>query len=180
MSNPIIVVEPDPQWAERFATIRRELQASLAGVPVIAIEHVGSTSVPGLAAKPIIDVDIVVARPYVRIATDALESSGYVSLGDLGVPDRIAFRAPNEGIRRNVYVTVEGCLSLRNHLGLRDVLRGDPQLRDEYSAVKRRLATETGDIDVYVDGKTAIIRRILERAGLSDSDLDEIEGINRQ
>ncbi len=118
MSDPIIVVESDPRWTESFATIRRELQASLAGVPVVAIEHIGSTSVPGLAAKPIIDVDIVVCRPSVRSAIDALEASGYESLGDLGVPDRIAFRAPHDATRRNVYVTIEGCLSLRNHLGL--------------------------------------------------------------
>jgi GrpB-like predicted nucleotidyltransferase (UPF0157 family) len=180
MSNPIVVVEPDPKWAETFAWIRRQLQASIVGVPVIAIEHVGSTAVPGLAAKPIIDVDIVVAPPDVDGAVEALESIGYVSLGDLGVPDRIAFRAPDEAPRRNVYVTVEGCLSLRNHLGVREVLRTDPQLRDEYSAVKRRLAEQTGDIEVYVAGKTEIVRLILERAGLNSSELDEIEGINRR
>ena len=180
MNKAIVVVEPDPLWAESFATIRRDLQASLAGVPVVAIEHVGSTSVPGLAAKPIIDVDVVVARPHVPGAADALEASGYVALGDLGVPDRLAFQAPNDGIRRNVYVVVDGCLSLRNHLGLRSVLRSDPRLRDEYSAIKRRLAAETGDIDVYVDGKTEIIRRILERAGLASGELEEIERINQR
>ena len=179
MTTRIIVVESDPQWPEQFATVRRELDTSLAGVPVVAIEHVGSTSVPGLAAKPIIDVDVVVRRPDVRSAVEALESIGYVLLGDLGVPDRIAFTAPVDSIRRNVYVTIEGCLALRNHLGLRDVLRGDPQLRDEYSETKRQLAAGTDDIDVYVAGKTEIIRRILERAGLADGELDEIEGINR-
>jgi len=180
MNTTIVVVEPDPKWPETFASIRQQLQAMLVDVPVIAVEHVGSTSVPGLAAKPIIDVDIVVARPDVDAAVAALEASGYVSLGELGVPDRIAFRAPDEAPRRNVYVTVEGCLSLRNHLGVREVLRADPHLRDEYSAIKRQLAAQTGDIEIYVAGKTDIVRRILERAGLNSSELDEIEGINRR
>jgi GrpB-like predicted nucleotidyltransferase (UPF0157 family) len=179
MNKPIIVVESDPQWPEMFATVCRELRTALAGVPVVAIEHVGSTSVPGLAAKPIIDVDVIVRGSDVRSAVEALESSGYVLLGDLGVPDRIAFTAPVDSIRRNVYITIEGCLALRNHLGLRDVLRSDPHLRDQYSEIKRQLAAGTCDIDVYVAGKTDVIHRILERAGLTDGELEEIERINR-
>jgi GrpB-like predicted nucleotidyltransferase (UPF0157 family) len=58
------------------------------------------------------------------------------------------------------------------------VLRSDAQMRDEYSAIKRRLAGETDDIDVYLRGKSAIIRRILQRAGLATSDLDRIESVN--
>ncbi|MDP9463018.1 MAG: GrpB family protein, partial [Actinomycetota bacterium] len=167
MSSPIVVVDYDPQWPEAFATIREVLQTALDGVPVIAIEHVGSTSVPGLAAKPTIDVDVIVARPHVGEAIAALESIGYQHLGDLGVPDRHALKAPRDAIRQNTYVIVEGCLSLRNHLGVREVLCGDPELRSEYSSVKRRLATETDDIDVYVEGKSDVIRRILERTGLA-------------
>ena len=148
-------------------------------MPVIAIEHVGSTSVPGLAAKPIIDIDIVVDRAHAAAASDALVAEGYTPLGDLGVPDRYAFRAPEGSLRQNTYVTIDGCLSLRNHLGLREVLRNDPALRDEYSATKKRLAEQTDDIDVYLDGKTAVVRRILQRAGLSAGELDEIEGLNR-
>jgi GrpB-like predicted nucleotidyltransferase (UPF0157 family) len=145
----------------------------------VAIEHVGSTSVPGLAAKPIIDIDVVVDRAHVDVAVAALEAAGYTPLGDMGVPERYAFKTPAGSIRQNTYVTVEGCLSLRNHLGLRDVLRNDPILRADYSAVKKRLADETDDIDVYIDGKTSIVRRILERAGLSVDELDEIETGNR-
>ncbi|MEP7048600.1 MAG: GrpB family protein [Ilumatobacteraceae bacterium] len=179
MSDTIVVVDYDPQWPVAFATISDTLRASLAGVAVIGIEHVGSTSVPELAAKPIIDIDVVVDRAQVDAAAAALEAVGYTPLGDMGVPDRWAFRAPEGSIRQNTYITVDGCLSLRNHLGLRSVLRADAELRDEYSAVKHRLAGETDDIDVYVDGKSAVVRRVLERAGLGVDDLDEIEAGNR-
>jgi GrpB-like predicted nucleotidyltransferase (UPF0157 family) len=179
MSNPIVVIDYDPQWPAVFSTIREALVAAIATVPIVAIEHVGSTSVPGLAAKPIIDLDVIVRRQFVSRAIDALVFVGYEALGDLGVPERYAFKAPADAPRQNVYVTVEGCLSLRNHLGLRDVLRGDANLRDEYAAVKRQVADSTTDIDVYLDGKTAVVRRILQRAGLSAGELDEIEGLNR-
>ena len=179
MSNRIVVVDYDPQWPEVFADIRQVLVVALGDVPVTAIEHIGSTSVAGLAAKPIIDIDVVVDRSQVGRATDALTRAGYTALGDMGVVDRYAFRAPPGAPRQNVYITVDGCLSLRNHLGLREVLRNDSRLRDEYSAVKRALSDSTDDIDVYVDGKTDVIRRILEQAGLAQHELDEIEGANR-
>jgi GrpB-like predicted nucleotidyltransferase (UPF0157 family) len=179
MTNPIVVVDYDPLWPQAFATIRDALRVALAGVPVIAIEHVGSTSVPGLAAKPIIDIDVIVDRSHVDDASAALEVVGYTPLGDLGIANRYAFTAPTGSIRQNTYVTVDGCLSVRNHLGLRDVLRNDADLRDAYSAVKRRLADATDDIDMYLDGKSEVVRRILGRAGLTVSELDEIEGKNR-
>jgi GrpB-like predicted nucleotidyltransferase (UPF0157 family) len=179
MNNPIIVVDYDPQWPEAFTTIRRVLDEALRGVPDVTIEHVGSTSVPGLPAKPIIDVDVIVKRSDADSAIAALVLAGYSYLGDLGVADRHAFTAPTHAIRQNTYVVVEGCLSLRNHLGLRTMLRADGALRDEYAAVKRRLAAETDDIDVYVDGKSDVIRRILERSGITTRELDIIEDINR-
>jgi GrpB-like predicted nucleotidyltransferase (UPF0157 family) len=179
MTGSIVVVDYDPQWPQAFATVRDALQAVLVDVPVIAIEHVGSTSVPGLAAKPIVDIDVIVDRSQVAAATAALEAAAYTPLGNLGIADRYAFTAPEGSVRQNTYVTVDGCLSVRNHLALRDVLRNDEALRDEYGAVKRRLADETGDIDRYLDGKTEVIRRILLRGGLTVGELDDIEDVNR-
>ena len=179
----VVVVPYDSSWPERFELVRAQLAKALAAVPVVAIEHVGSTSVRGLAAKPIIDIDVIVARPHVRGAIDALEVSGYLCLGEMGVPDRHAFRAPDDGIRRNVYVTVEGCLSLRNHLGARDVLRSDPSLRDQYGALKIQLSERDYEADVDIDGyvadKSHLLQRILERAGLTPDELAEIDAINR-
>ena len=98
-------------------------------VPVMAIEHVGSTSVPGLAAKPVIDCDIVVGEAYVAAAGGVLISLGFAPLGELGIPQRWAFKEPARLSGTNTYVIVDGCLSLRNHLALRDVpSRSSPDL----------------------------------------------------
>jgi GrpB-like predicted nucleotidyltransferase (UPF0157 family) len=121
----------------------------------------------------------VVRRPQVEAASSALESVGYAPLGLMGVTDRWAFRPPDGAIRQNTYVTVEGSLSVRNHLGLREVLRRDDRLRDRYSTVKLALAQRTDDIDVYIDGKTDVVLDILREAGLTDDELTELERINR-
>jgi GrpB-like predicted nucleotidyltransferase (UPF0157 family) len=99
----------------------------------------GSTSVPGLAAEPTIDIDIVVAEGDVEAATAALVAIGYEPLGDLGIPNRYAFEPPPGSVRTNTHVVVDGCLSLRNHLAVRDVLRRDQALRDEYGSLKKSL-----------------------------------------
>jgi GrpB-like predicted nucleotidyltransferase (UPF0157 family) len=173
----IEVAEYDPGWAERFEGLRDEYADAMAkaGVPVAAIEHVGSTSVPGLAAKPVIDVDIVVAEKDVAAASDVLTGLGFQPEGDLGVRLRWAFKPPERLGRTNTYVIIEDSLSLRNHLAVRDTLRRDAGLREEYAAVKRRLGATAADIDEYVRGKNAIVLRILAAAGLSETDRSEIE-----
>ncbi len=147
-----------------------------AGVPVVAIEHVGSTSVPGLAAKPIIDCDIVVAQIHVAAASMALVSLGFAPLGELGIPERWAFKEPASLSGTNTYVIVDGCLSLRNHLGLRDVLRADATLRDEYAAVKRAAGARAATIDEYGQAKSGNIQKILAAAGLTDAERASIAG----
>ena len=107
-------------------------------MPVVAIEHVGSTAVPGLAAKPVIDCDIVVAGPDVAAASQVLAGLGFTPEGELGIPLRWAFKEPERLAPTNTYVVVQGSLSLRNHIAVRDILRADPDLRDQYAAVKRK------------------------------------------
>jgi GrpB-like predicted nucleotidyltransferase (UPF0157 family) len=173
------VVPYDPAWPARFEAIRSELRAALTTISVGAIEHVGSTSVPGLAAKPIIDIDVAVARDDVARAIAALEAIGYASLGDLGVPDRYALQPPDDGVRRNVYVTVDGSLSLRNHLAVRAALLTDEKLRREYGDLKLGLAQRDFDsIDDYIAAKSPVLQRILERGGIDEQDRGEIAGIN--
>jgi len=168
----IEVVDYDPVWAERFEALRSEYAEALsaAGVPVVAIEHVGSTSVPGLASKPIIDCDIIVEEPHVEAASTVLVSLGFTPLGELGIPQRRAFDEPERLAGTNTYVIVVGSLSLQNHLAVRDALRADHQLRDAYGEVKKRVAAEAADIDAYGAGKNAMVQRILEAAGLSEDD----------
>jgi GrpB-like predicted nucleotidyltransferase (UPF0157 family) len=177
LCDVITVAEYDPGWAERFEGLRREYGAAMAaaGVPVIAIEHVGSTSVPGLAAKPIIDCDIVVAERDVDAAARVLTGLGFRPLGELGIPLRWAFKEPERLAGTNTYVIVDGSLALRNHLAVRDTLRADPGLREEYAEVKRRVGAVAADIDEYGQGKNAMVQRILAAAGLTERDRASID-----
>lgn len=174
------VVPYDPRWPQQFAAVRDDLHSALRGVEVIAIEHVGSTSVPGLAAKPRLDIDVVVAADQVTVASAALEAVGYAPLGDLGIPDRHAFTAPDDAPPRNVYVVVERCLALRNHLAVRDLLRRDARLRHEYAHHKLELgAREYDDVDEYVVDKSPMLQKILEAAGLDSDERAQINAVNR-
>lgn len=179
----VTVVPYDPQWPRTFETIRDHLSQALVDVPHRAIEHVGSTSVPGLAAKPVLDIDVVVERPHLAAAIDALEAACYAHEGDKGVPDRHLLRPSTDDeyadVARHVYVCVDGALSLRNHLAVRDILRRDAGLRDEYAAVKLALAGQDLDgIEDYIEGKSDVLQRILAAAGITEDDLGQILAVN--
>ena len=173
----IEVVDYDPAWPTRFEMLRSEYAEALfaSGVSVVGIEHVGSTSVPGLAAKPIIDCDIIVEEPDVQAASAVLVRLGFTPLGELGIPQRWAFDEPERLAGTNTYVIVAGSLSLRNHLAVREALRTDRRLRDEYGEVKKRAGAEAPDIYAYGAGKNAMVQRILEAAGLSREDRASID-----
>ncbi len=147
-----------------------------AGVPVMAIEHIGSTSVPGLAAKPIIDCDIVVAEQDVAAGSKVLTGLGFKPLGEVGVPLRWAFKEPERLAGTNTYVIVAGSLSLRNHLAVRDTLRADPDLRQQYAAVKKQAGATAANIDEYGRAKNATVQKILTAAGLTEAERAAING----
>lgn len=177
----IVVVASSPHWAGQYRAVAADLAAALAHVPVEAIEHVGSTSVPGLPAKPILDIDVSVQRDKLRPAIQALEQIGYLHLGDLGVTDREAFTAPDESPPRNVYLCVANTLHVRNHLTVRDVLRERPDLRDRYGAVKLQLASEPGmGITQYLAGKSMILQEVLALSNLTAEETQTIFELNTQ
>jgi GrpB-like predicted nucleotidyltransferase (UPF0157 family) len=167
LAGVIPVFEYNPAWPQRFEQLRQEYAEAMAaaGVPVVAIEHVGSTSVPGLAAKPVIDCDIVVAEEDVNAASQILTELGFKPLGELGIPLRWAFKEPERLAGTNTYVVVQGSLSLRNHLAVRDILRSDANLREQYAAVKRRAGATAANIDDYGRRKNAMVQQILLAAG---------------
>lgn len=175
----IEIVDYDPDWPARFETLRQLYENVLTGVAILGIEHVGSTSVRGLAAKPVIDIDIVVTVDQVARAIEAMERAGFLSLGERGIPDRWALQAPSDLPRTNTYVVVEGSLALRNHLAVRDQLRHEVALRDEYAALKRSIAASVHDIDQYVEKKSSFLSVVLELAGLTAEERDAIEIANR-
>jgi len=180
--SQIEVRDHDPTWAASFEGVAAELRRALdaRGATYLAIEHVGSTSVPGLAAKPVLDVDVVVPRDAVAPPIAALVGAGDADLGTMGIDDRWALGAPDPP-RRNVDVVVAGSLALRNHLGVRDVLRRDPELRARYGALKRELGRRFGpdEIDRYVEGKSTVLADVLAAAGLAPDELASIESDSR-
>ena len=164
--RPIEIVEPDPAWPAQFAALATRIRDAL-GDRALAIEHVGSTSVPGLAAKPIIDIDVTVADPrdeprYVP----PLEAAGF----------RLRIREPNwhehrlfvaDDPRANVHVFGPDSPELVRHRMLRDWLIEHPDDRDRYAAAKREsaVASNAGGeaVMAYNQRKEPVVREILDR-----------------
>ena len=172
MTRTIEIVDYDPGWAETFAGISRAVAVAL-GPLALRIEHVGSTSVPGLAAKPIIDLDVVIESPrLLPLVVEGLRTLGYSHEGDGGIPGREAFRresatVPAGGSGRvwpahHLYVCPSESEELGRHLRFRDYLRSNPDSAARYEALKRDLAHRyPNDIDSYIAGKSAFVEGIL-------------------
>jgi GrpB-like predicted nucleotidyltransferase (UPF0157 family) len=177
----ITVVDYDPIWRLAFEAVRARVW-SVVGDVAITVEHVGSTSVPGLAAKPIIDISVVVPNEAaVPVAIDRLATLGYRHLGNLGIEGREAFASPNIPPRHHLYVCPSASLALKNHLHVREHLRAHSEAAKEYGALKRQLAARfPEDIDGYTEGKSEAILRILRTTGLSESEIESIERVNRR
>ena len=153
--------EHDPGWAEAYLAHRRRILDAV-GDAALAVEHIGSTSVPGLAAKPIVDVVLVVADITAEEDHVArLVAAGY----DLRVrePGHRLVRTPARDVHVHVYE--EGDVAVEAYLLLRDRLRSDAADRDLYARTKRELMTRRWEtMDAYADAKTAVIQGILARA----------------
>jgi GrpB-like predicted nucleotidyltransferase (UPF0157 family) len=177
----VVVVDYDSAWPELFQQLRTPVWSVVHDVAV-SIEHVGSTAVPGLAAKPIIDMCVIVASEReVPLAIARLATLGYVHLGNLGIEGREAFRRPDGLPPHNLYVCPQGSLGLENQLAVRDYLRTHPETARAYGELKTRLAREfPQDIDSYVAGKTDLILGILREQGLAAERLAAIERANRK
>jgi len=165
MADSIIVMDYDPSWAERFQLLHRRIGKALGGMAV-AIEHIGSTAVPSLAAKPIIDIDVLLASVTELPAVIAcLAKLGYVHQGNLGIPDREAFLAPVEDAPHHLYVCPPGSKAFQEHLAFRDYSRAHPQEAEVYADLKRALALKfRDDRSAYVFGKSAFVAEIVGRS----------------
>lgn len=177
----VVVVDYDPMWPEIFEQLRAHVWSVLHDV-ALTIEHVGSTSVPGLAAKPIIDMSVIVAsKREVPLVIARLATLGYEHLGNRGIEDREAFCHPEGLPAHHLYVCPQGSLAVRNHLAVRDYLRTHPETAQEYGELKKRLSQEySNDIESYVDGKTNLMLGVLREQGVAEEQLVEIERANRK
>jgi len=187
----MIQIEPyNPDWKSRFDQLKQVLTALLTGIPM-DIQHVGSTAIPGLPAKPILDIDIIIEDKYLLTGVSAkLEQVGYINRGDQGIPGRFAFRQQSvftpgtpdqqKWMEHHLYVCYADSLSLKNHLLVRDALLQDAQLMTQYAGLKMQLSSTPGMTrEEYTRQKTAYILTILQDLGLSAEELRQISDSNR-
>lgn len=165
-SELVELVEHDPTWAELFER-ERTLLAPIFDGRAVGIEHIGSTAVPGLCAKPIVDVLVGVRELTLsREQVEAMEGLGYEFLGEHGLPGRLFFRKHPR--THHVHVVEHGGQIWERQLTFRDALRSDAEERRRYEEFKRRLAAEGHPRDVYSDLKTPFIREVEQRARARD------------
>ncbi|WP_114165350.1 GrpB family protein [Exiguobacterium sp. TNDT2] len=148
------VVPYDSIWATKFEEEAAKLQR-LFESELVAIHHIGSTSVPGLDAKPIIDI-MPVVRQIERIDDwiGHMEALGYRSFGEHGIPRRRFFAKGEEVRTFHVHMFEDGDDGVIRHLAFRDYLNTFPDVRDEYAALKQQLARQhPDDIESYIQGK---------------------------
>jgi GrpB-like predicted nucleotidyltransferase (UPF0157 family) len=171
MSAPIEIVDYDPGWPAHFAALRDQIAGAL-GPLAQRIEHVGSTAVPGLPAKPIIDLDVVIPmRSDLPEVITRLGTLGYRHEGDLGIPGREAFASPVATPAHHLYVCAADSRELARHLTFRDYLRTHPGQARAYAELKRSLAEQFRfDRDAYSRNKSAFVEQALAWAATRDDD----------
>ena len=165
----VTVVPYDPQWVEDFENIKREITCVLAD-RILTVEHVGSTAVAGLPAKPIIDLDVVIANASaLPPVIQGLAAIGYIHEGNLGIEGREAFRYEGKPHLRkhHLYVCPQDSKELHRHLTFRDYLRTHPEAAAEYGRTKLLAAQlYPEDIDAYMEHKSSCIQTLYEKCGL--------------
>ena len=165
----VIVLPYDPAWRDDFEQIKQEIEAAV-GDRIVGIEHVGSTSVEGMSAKPCIDLDVVI-RDYAAFdeVARALGEIGYIHEGDCGIRGREAFKYADKPHLRNhhLYVCPQDSEELHRHVVFRDYLRSHPDAIRQYSAVKEAAARLfPDDIDGYMAYKAPCIEALYRLCGL--------------
>jgi GrpB-like predicted nucleotidyltransferase (UPF0157 family) len=177
MDAPVEITAYDPCWPQTFAALRDEIASTL-GSLAQRVEHVGSTAVPGLPAKPIIDLDVVIATPAdLPTVITRLATLGYQHQGDLGITGREAFTIPATGPAHHLYVCPAGSRELARHVAFRDYLRRHPAQARAYAELKRSLAAQfRSDRDAYARGKKAFIEQALTAAAHSCAATDTAGG----
>ena len=163
------VVPYDPEWRSDFEKIKRELDVALGNL-ALAVEHIGSTSVEGLSAKPCIDIDIVIEDySMLKEVIERLAAIGYNHEGDLGIAGREAFDYKDKPhlAKHHLYVCPKDSSELRRHIAFRDYLRANPEAVKEYSRIKEEGAELFFfDIDKYIEHKSPFINEFYKMLGL--------------
>jgi GrpB-like predicted nucleotidyltransferase (UPF0157 family) len=166
-AKPVVVVPHDPHWTELYQLESARIRDALGGT-VVAIHHIGSTSIPGIFAKPIVDILVeATALSEVDSRRGQMETLGYEVMGECGIAGRRYFRKDNANGDRihNVHTFVAGTPGALRHLAFRDFLRAHPASARQYSDLKRKLAAaHPNSIEKYMDGKDDFIKDVEQRA----------------
>ncbi|MGO7130395.1 GrpB family protein [Rhizobium leguminosarum] len=159
------IVTYDKQWPSDFRDIAASLQALL-GPEAIAIDHIGSTAVHGLSAKPLVDIDVTLpSREHVFAAITTMERAGYENRGNRYEEDVYAFMMRSTNPQRRVYLLPQGNETHQKRLLFRDYLIGHPQVAAEYSALKQKLAHQYAyDGDAYTRAKADFVNDVVVKA----------------
>lgn len=186
----MIPFEPyNPAWADRFLQLKQRLETILSDY-VVDIQHVGSTAVPGLPAKPVLDIDIIIQdQSKLPGISSILEKAGYHNRGDQGIPGRFAFRQQSiftpespesmKWTKHHLYVCFADSIALKNHLLFRDALLADKTLSMQYAALKERLTGRKGiSREQYTQQKTEFILEVLRKQGMTAVELSAIHATN--
>ena len=165
----VVVVPYDQAWKNAFEEIKTEIEAEI-GDLIIGIEHVGSTSVEGMSAKPCIDIDVII-KDYSVFGeiVRKLGAIGYIHEGDLGIKDREAFKYTDKPhlMLHHLYVCPQYSEELRRHIAFRDFLRRTPEAVRKYSLVKEKAAALFPDeIEQYIAFKAPCIEELYIKCGL--------------
>lgn len=157
------LVEYDAEWPALYRTESERIVVALAPL-VLNLEHMGSTAVPGLAAKPVLDILAGYRdRALLQACIDGLCAAGYEHLGEQGIPGREFFRR-GQPPAYHLHLAALGGIFWREHLAFRDLLRSDPLLRATYEALKQELAGKfPQDRDAYIEAKGSFIQGALAR-----------------
>ena len=167
-TKSVMIEKWNPKWKDEFEKIVASLGKDII-YNSIKIEHVGSTSVEGLSAKSVIDLDIVIENDKFEIIKRLLNDKGYEHEGDLGIEGREAFSysGKEELMTHHLYVCPQDSKELFKHITFRDFLKNNPALASEYSKVKEQAAVlYPDDIDKYMEFKSEIIEKIYKKCGL--------------
>lgn len=164
-SDPVVLAPASPLWAEQFQKLSDQFR-SACGDKFVAIHQIGSTSVPGLAAKPLIDMlpELHDGDDGARLA-QTLEPLGFIYFGAYGIEGRHFYRRKAE-VNVNVHMFETGHIEIERHLVFRDALRTDADLRAAYQTLKEDLAARfPNDVDTYAKSKSDFIEAVLRDLG---------------
>ncbi len=161
---PIELYPYDPRWVRFYEEAKMALSVALGGYAK-DIQHVGSTSIPGMAAKPVVDIAVAIERyPLPGEIIEAVCELGYEYMGEYGIPRRHLFRLRSPAIGYNLHINELANDQFQRHVLFRDYLCAHPDVARDYERLKRELAARHDEVGPYADSKSEFVQTILEKA----------------